>query len=223
VIWRGKYPASAPYSVCLLTHFILQECNEPTAHRQKRYIPRLALSQFRSLSGPQSVRLQILTLSCEPTLTVASGLSAIKLAKQILRDARQNLVLWDGYARVERQRGRIQEARQVYITALSMYRTFAPQYQIDGPLLWRSWAEMEWEAGRPMLALRILAASWAVSDVDLGKFVIAHFPLCASSLNLGISASLAAQPEDARPTPAQVLRARQVGLWIILRSPRCQS
>jgi hypothetical protein len=33
--------------------------------------------------------------------------------------------------------------------ALSMYRSFAPQDQIDGPLLWRAWAEMEWEDGRP--------------------------------------------------------------------------
>lgn len=86
-----------------------------------------------------------------------------------MRDSRRNLVLWDSYARVERQRGKLDDARQVYITALSMYRTFASQEQVDGPLLWRSWAEMEWEAGRPMLALRILVAACAANDVDLGE------------------------------------------------------
>ena len=52
-----------------------------------------------------------------------------------------------------------------------MYREFASQDQIDGPLLWRSWAEMEWEEGNGALALKVLVASHAsVSDeVDLGE------------------------------------------------------
>lgn len=93
--------------------------------------------------------------------------SAVKLAKQVLRDRRQDLVLWDGYARIERQRGKIAEARQVYLTALSMYRSFVRQHQVDGPLLWRAWAEMEWEDGRPGVALQVLVAASSEEQADL--------------------------------------------------------
>lgn len=53
-----------------------------------------------------------------------------------------------------------------------MYREFNVLDQIDGPLLWRAWAEMEWEEGRSMLALKVLVASAApvVEEVDLGEF-----------------------------------------------------
>ncbi|BGO94695.1 hypothetical protein NBRC10512_004875 [Rhodotorula toruloides] len=114
---------------------------------------------------------------------------AVKLAKQVLRDKRQDLALWDGYARIERSRGKVADARQVYCTALSMYRSFAPPDQVDGPLLWRAWAEMEWEEGRPALALRIVIAATSAEKVDL--------------------ASLAATTETDRPSPATILRARQ--------------
>ncbi|GJN91570.1 hypothetical protein Rhopal_004593-T1 [Rhodotorula paludigena] len=115
--------------------------------------------------------------------------SAVKLAKQVLRDRRQDLALWDGYARIERQRGKSAEARQVYCTALSMYRSFAPHDQIDGPLLWRAWAEMEWEDGRPNIALKVLAAAASSDPVDL--------------------AALATADDGARPPGPQLLRARQ--------------
>ncbi|BGP12676.1 hypothetical protein JCM10213v2_008178 [Rhodosporidiobolus nylandii] len=114
--------------------------------------------------------------------------NAVKLAKQVLRDRRNELALWDGYARIERQRGKLAEARQVYLTALSMYRSFPESEQIDGPLLWRAWAEMEWEAGRPEVALRVLVAAGGEAQVDLGSLVSTY---------------------DDRPSPAQVLRARQ--------------
>ncbi|GAA5826903.1 hypothetical protein JCM11251_002152 [Rhodosporidiobolus azoricus] len=113
--------------------------------------------------------------------------SAVKLAKQVLRDHRSDLVLWDGYARIERQRGKFVEARQVYCTALSMYRSFAPEDQIDGPLLWRAWAEMEWEEGKPEVALQVLVSAASEQQVDLAS-------LASSSI---------------RPSAAQILRTRQ--------------
>ncbi|GAA6004312.1 hypothetical protein JCM10207_000663 [Rhodosporidiobolus poonsookiae] len=115
--------------------------------------------------------------------------SAVKLAKQVLRDRRTDLALWDGYARIERQRGKVADARQVYCTALSMYRSFPVAEQIDGPLLWRAWAEMEWEDGRAEVALKVLVAAASEEQVDL--------------------ASLASTDSDARPPPAQLLRTRQ--------------
>lgn len=110
--------------------------------------------------------------------------SAVKLAKSVLNANRQNLSLWDGYARIERQRGKIVEARAVYVTALSMYREFAPSDQIDGPLLWRSWAEMEWEEGKGTLALKVLVAITATEQVDLGESPVLLPRGCHSSSHL---------------------------------------
>ncbi|GAA5865509.1 hypothetical protein JCM8547_001271 [Rhodosporidiobolus lusitaniae] len=115
--------------------------------------------------------------------------AAVKLAKLVLRNHRQDLALWDGYARIERARGKIAEARQVYQTALTMYSSFPERDRIDGPLLWRAWAEMEWEEGRPEVALRVLVASAAGEEkLDLASI---------------------ASAEAARPPPAQILRARE--------------
>ncbi|KAK4054854.1 hypothetical protein OIV83_000778 [Microbotryomycetes sp. JL201] len=128
-----------------------------------------------------------LTLDYFAFETCQNPKSAIKVAKQVLRDSRQNLALWDGYARIERQRGKQSEARQVYVTALSMYRSFDAKNQVDGPLLWRAWAEMEWEEGDPAVALRIIIAM--MTDVeDLSTFV----------------------KEPATPSAGQMLRTRQL-------------
>ncbi|GAA5834455.1 hypothetical protein JCM9279_004321 [Rhodotorula babjevae] len=130
-----------------------------------------------------------LTLDAFCLEAVQGPKAAVKLAKQVLRNHRNDLALWDAYARIERQRGKAADARQVYCTALSMYRSFKPQDQIDGPLLWRAWAEMEWEDGRPILALKVLAAATSADNVDL--------------------ASLASTDPDVRPSFPQLLRSRQ--------------
>ncbi|KPV78517.1 uncharacterized protein RHOBADRAFT_50976 [Rhodotorula graminis WP1] len=130
-----------------------------------------------------------LTLDAFSLEAVQGPKAAVKLAKQVLRDHRNDLALWDAYARIERQRGKATDARQVYCTALSMYRSFKPQDQIEGPLLWRAWAEMEWEDGRTVVALKVLVAAASKDIVDL--------------------ASLASTDLDARPSAPQLLRARQ--------------
>lgn len=136
--------------------------------------------------------------------------SAVKLAKQVLRDHRNDLALWDAYARIELQRGKAADARQVYCTALSMYRLFRPQDQIDGPLLWRAWAEMEWEDGRSVIALKVLVAATSTANVDLGASLC--LSLSRQSLRADSStrtASLASTDPDARPSAPQLLRSRQ--------------
>lgn len=136
--------------------------------------------------------------------------SAVKLAKQVLRDHRNDLALWDGYARVERQRGRAADARQVYCTALSMYRSFRPQDQIDGPLLWRAWAEMEWEEGRPVIALKVLTAAASTDNVDLGASLSPpRSPTVPHADSVTRTASLASTDPDVRPSAPQLLRSRQ--------------
>ncbi|GAA5980700.1 hypothetical protein JCM10908_001742 [Rhodotorula pacifica] len=147
-------------------------------------LARNTLSLLRSVLSDQ-----FLVLDAFAFEAAHSPKSAVKLAKQVLRDRRHDLALWDGYARIERQRGKIAEARQVYCTALSMYRSFAPEDQIDGPLLWRAWAEMEWEDGRPAVALKVLCAATDDEKPDL--------------------ASIATSEPDARPTRPTILRSRQ--------------
>lgn len=135
---------------------------------------------------------------------------AVKAAKQILRDHRQDLSLWDGFARIERQRGKIADARQVYCTALSMYRSFKPNEQIDGPLLWRSWAEMEWEEGNSAVALKVVVAASKDDQVDLGELgSLTSMRASADGLSfLDSTASLAKSP-DVRPSSTEILRTRQ--------------
>ena len=119
------------------------------------------------------------------------------------------MALWDGYARIERQRGKIVEARQVYCTALSMYRSFAPQDQIDGPLLWRAWAEMEWEDGRPNVALKVLCAATGGEQVDLGMSQFGSMYTIKSTADTDPSASIATAEPDVRPSRPAILHARQ--------------
>lgn len=64
----------------------------------------------------------------------------------------------------------------MYVTALGM----SPN-EGDSPLLWRAWAEMEWEEGRPMLALKVLVASAGGEPVDLGELVVRAVVVIASS------------------------------------------
>ncbi|CED84838.1 Uncharacterized conserved protein [Phaffia rhodozyma] len=77
--------------------------------------------------------------------------SAIKLAKPILAENRDSLPLWDGYARLERQRSKPDESRKVYLTALSMMSKEVVNLHKAGRgqswVLWRGWAELEWEWG----------------------------------------------------------------------------
>ncbi|WWC86471.1 uncharacterized protein L201_001348 [Kwoniella dendrophila CBS 6074] len=79
--------------------------------------------------------------------SAVSPKGAIKSAKAILASDRDNLLLWDGYARLERQRGNVGAARTVYATALqaamsSRKENVVSEDELD---LWSGWAEMELE------------------------------------------------------------------------------
>ncbi|KAG0356101.1 hypothetical protein BGZ54_000844 [Gamsiella multidivaricata] len=89
------------------------------------------------------------------TLSASKGQ---KLAKKYLKGDRMDLELWNGYAQAELTLGRISEARKVYSTALSMYKTFPAENQARAPLIIRYFAELEWAQGRPGVALVILVA-----------------------------------------------------------------
>ncbi|WVQ77105.1 hypothetical protein IAR50_006788 [Cryptococcus sp. DSM 104548] len=111
---------------------------------------------------------------------------AIKAAKSILSQDRTNLLLWDGYARLERQRGNVEAARTVYVTALQA----ALQARSDGGKtedemdLWAGWAEMEFEEGQGergrCLDVVVMAAGIGEDRISLhtGQYVSTmHSPL----------------------------------------------
>ncbi|SCV68709.1 BQ2448_830 [Microbotryum intermedium] len=170
----------------------------------------LARNVLTLLSGLSSSDDPFLNLDAFAFEACRSPKSAGKLAKSVLRTKRQTLVLWDGYARIERARGKVSDARQVYVTALSMYRTFPSQERIDGPLLWRSWAEMEWEEGGIDVASKVLMAATADGDgEDLGESSNnSQYGSELTKSRANIPASLA-RTSSAKVTPAQKLRARQ--------------
>lgn len=125
--------------------------------------------------------------------------SASKLAKQLLAHDQQNLLLWDSYARIERQRGKLKESRHVYIQTLLASPSFSPESSLLEPVLFKSWAEMEWEEGNDQAALTILlAAALQPSDRrDLLNAVLEN--------------------NDHVPNSSAILRARQVSTKRICR------
>ncbi|KAF9116677.1 hypothetical protein BGX27_000059 [Mortierella sp. AM989] len=79
-----------------------------------------------------------------------------KLAKKYLKADKMDLEMWNAYAQAEVSLGRISEARKVYSTTLSMYQSFPTENQTRAPLIYRFFAELEWNQHRPGVALAIL-------------------------------------------------------------------
>ncbi|GJJ73478.1 hypothetical protein EMPS_05836 [Entomortierella parvispora] len=100
-------------------------------------------------------------------LEAPTGSKGQKLAKKYLKIDRMDLELWNAYAQAEKMLGRINEARKVYSTVISMYRSFPQEHQVRSPLIYRYFAELEWEQGRPAVALEILLSFAEGSEVDL--------------------------------------------------------
>ncbi|KEI37762.1 uncharacterized protein L969DRAFT_89734 [Mixia osmundae IAM 14324] len=84
---------------------------------------------------------------------------AVKMAKHLLKKESSALMLWDGYARMQLGRGKIDEARQVFASAIQIGANLSEASKVDLPLLFRSWAEMESESGNVDFALSIAVAS----------------------------------------------------------------
>jgi len=91
-----------------------------------------------------------------------------------------------------------------------MYRSFKPEEQIDGPLLWRAWAEMEWEEGNDETALKVLVASTAEHKVDLGTYKsFSMLFRTDTELERATSAASLAKSSESRPSSTEILRARR--------------
>lgn len=80
---------------------------------------------------------------------------ALKVSKVLVAQVQDSLRHWRAHARLERLRGRIDEARKVYRTVLS---ATSPGASSIGQLWW-DWAEMEWLSGSPDAALQVILRS----------------------------------------------------------------
>ncbi|KAF9084160.1 hypothetical protein BGX23_010773 [Mortierella sp. AD031] len=133
--------------------------HEETQQSNKLFIRNTfeQLIQVTPLNKAHRQSLSIYHLMYEDLETL-SGSKAQKLAKKYLSADRMDLVLWNGFAQAEKSQGRMAESRKVYTTALSMYTTFPAEHQVRAPLIHRYFAELEWEQGRPRVALLVLMA-----------------------------------------------------------------
>jgi hypothetical protein len=127
----------------------------------------------------------------------------MKYCKTILAADRDNLVLWDGYARLERQRGNVKAARGVYATTLQaarLSRSQAGDASEDEVDLWAGWAELEWEAGDVPRCQAVTVAA-ALGEGDTCE--------CIGRCSL-FSAGLADPAQTPSTTPLAILKATRV-------------
>ncbi|KAF9022470.1 hypothetical protein BDZ89DRAFT_1102857 [Hymenopellis radicata] len=92
----------------------------------------------------------VLSLAFEAALNVKS---ALKLSRTYLASARDSLPLWAAHARMERRRGKLDEARKIYTTVLS---SNPPVNQPWVGRLWWDWTETEWLAKQSQAATLVI-------------------------------------------------------------------
>nr|KMM71468.1 hypothetical protein CPAG_07775 [Coccidioides posadasii RMSCC 3488] len=83
---------------------------------------------------------------------------AAKYAKSLLRKRPSSITLYNAYALIERRRGQEIAAEKVWMTTLSMSKSFPEEVRKDSIMLWQSWL---WEALRSndaWKAIRLLIA-----------------------------------------------------------------
>ena len=81
--------------------------------------------------------------------------SASKVSKALLAKDQTSLSLWANHARIERLRGRLEEARKLYRTVL----TSTPPDRAGQGALWWDWAEVEWLSGQSEAAIQVVVRS----------------------------------------------------------------
>ncbi|OCF54309.1 hypothetical protein L486_08223 [Kwoniella mangroviensis CBS 10435] len=105
--------------------------------------------------------------------SAVSAKGAVKFAKSVLASDRDNVLLWDGYARLERQRGKVSSARTVYVTALQAaiaVRSYGvvTEDELD---LWAGWAEMEFEIADEARSLEVVVLAAGVGQDRLAEYL----------------------------------------------------
>ena len=91
--------------------------------------------------------------------------SALKKSRRFLASVPESLPHWAAHARLERLRGRLDEARKVYQTVLSSPASTRSRLS-TGPLWW-DWAEMEWLANDSDAATRVVLRAAEVEGLGM--------------------------------------------------------
>ncbi|KMU73241.1 hypothetical protein CISG_09974 [Coccidioides immitis RMSCC 3703] len=89
---------------------------------------------------------------------ICNSSDAAKYAKNLLRKRPSSITLYNAYALIERRRGQEIAAEKVWMTTLSMSKSFPEEVRKDSIMLWQSWL---WEALRSndaCKAIRLLIA-----------------------------------------------------------------
>ncbi|WRT64373.1 uncharacterized protein IL334_001305 [Kwoniella shivajii] len=139
--------------------------------------------------------------------SAVSPKGAVKLAKSILASDRDNLLLWDGYARLERQRGNMSAARTVYVTALQAAITVrsddsASEDELD---LWAGCAEMEFENGEEARALEVIVLAAGIGQDRLADYARSERPPISPSPIAMLKAKQYYSNQSRRLSTSQVL------------------
>ncbi|KAI0304761.1 NRDE-2, necessary for RNA interference-domain-containing protein [Russula brevipes] len=112
--------------------------------------------------GDDDVEWDLLTLAFEAAVDVKG---ALKKSRRFLACAPESLPHWAAHARLERLRGRLDEARKVYQTVLSSPASTRSRLSA-GPVWW-DWAEMEWLADDSDAATRVVLRAAEVEGLGL--------------------------------------------------------
>lgn len=97
------------------------------------------------------------------------------------------MILWNGYAKLSHQRGKVGEARVVYVTALRAALSRLHEAQSEGrtedavwleedlETLWAGWAEMECIEGEDVRCQEVLVHAFGVRQEDIGAWARSAF------------------------------------------------
>ncbi|EEP78649.1 predicted protein [Uncinocarpus reesii 1704] len=157
-------------------------------------------SSLDAASVRRTLRQLVDRVSASDTLAIYSaGLEyicnpndAIKYAKSLLRKRPSNIGLYNAYALIESRRGREAAADKVWMTTLSMSKSFPEEVKKTCVLLWRSWI---WEALNKNNASKAIQVLLAISE---------------NAIDADRLSSHAEQVKDL--SPAEFLKIQKVGL-----------
>ncbi|ORY43444.1 DUF1740-domain-containing protein [Rhizoclosmatium globosum] len=136
---------------------------QESGNGQLDFIKNLVAQTWKTVDELDDIGIPVL-LSVEACSS--SIKAALKTGKAFLKEERMNLSLWCFYAGLEVARGKIDEARKIYQTAISSYRTFPVEQQHDAVLLHLKYSELEMDLGNYQQALWVLV-SFADGSADI--------------------------------------------------------
>ncbi|TFY82820.1 hypothetical protein EWM64_g1196 [Hericium alpestre] len=108
-----------------------------------------------------------LALAFEAAVNVKSSL---KLSRSFLANARESIPHWAAHARLERLRGRVDDARKVYQTVLTSPASSQNKLSL-GPI-WYDWAELEWLDRKSDAAIQVAIRSVGIESDSGGGVVL---------------------------------------------------